>query len=143
MAQRGRKSVAERAMVALPSVQRLASRPPPPEGLDESERARWIAICDERPADYWLESDLPLLYDLVRTERMVRDCDRLIAEHGTVYADARGELKRNPAVGTRDAHLRLITTLQRTLRLSPSARYKTDRGQAKQQIVQTKRPWEM
>jgi phage terminase small subunit len=108
--------------------------------LGEDGARRWSAIVGSRPADYFGESDLLLLEDMIRSEQFVTDCDQLIAEHGHVVTGSTGALVVNPAVNARKGYIATITTIQRALRLPPSTRY--DKKSAKLGSTASKRPWQ-
>lgn len=140
MGERGRKSAAE--LTAMPGgIDGLPQRPEPPITLDERGQKRWREIVNALPADYWRPSDLGLLEELVLQEGFIIECDELIAEHGRLIPGSTGNLVSNPAVAQRNAHLKNIISIQRTLRLPPSTRY--DKQSAKLgKSTARKRPWE-
>lgn len=131
MAERGKKSVASLAVVAL-----KARRLKLPDDLPPGQRAMLQALIDSKPADFFARADLPLLVLLARhSER----ADRLEAE---VQALEPGDL-----VGLKwlaplcERETKAVVSILRTLRLTPQARYRPDSARLHAKSG-APRPWE-
>jgi phage terminase small subunit len=140
MTQHGRKSTA--SLTVAPTLASLPTHPDPPRDLSKTASARWREIITDWPLGHWRPSDLHMLRDLVITEEMVRDCDAQIARDGSTVEGDRGNILSHPAVGQRRGHIATIATLQRALRLCPSARYEKDKASLRRSASGGARPWE-
>ncbi len=122
MRQRGRKSAAEMAVLAV------HSKPPrlePPAYLNDAERTMFVELVDACDARHFVASDLPLLVSYVQATLLARSA------------------ARDPdRVGVWEKAVRCQATLATRLRLAPQARI-DPKTVGRRQQPQGPLPWEI
>lgn len=140
----GRKSEASKLGVVPISGARL----PPPEHLDDAERAEWSAIVNSLPADYFRPGDAPLLAAFCLATVFYKAAAKSMREEGLWLVDpTRGRRYVNPAHAVLTSQASSMAQIATKLRLAPNARMgaghaatKTKRGPGG--TAAARRPWE-
>lgn len=123
---RGRKTDASEPLHKI-----LPSRPKAPSYLNEWSQKRWNDIVDSRPVEYFQDSDLQLLEQLIFSEFFAQECNENITTFGPVIGDLEGRPIKNPNVTIRRDCLAEMARIQFLLRLCPSARYRPNSAKLK------------
>lgn len=133
---RGRKSAASLSVVSPLSV---IHRAEPPCGLTPTQVDLWRAVTSVMPADWWNESNVPLLAEYVRAVEMV---DILAGRISATMAEGTvGDIKE--LMKLRDMESRRVMSLATKMRLSQQSSY-TDKSAdtAKRGAGPARKPWQ-
>lgn len=115
---------------------KIAKFHPPPTGMPPAQRRYWTKTVRSFPADWFRDSDLPLVVELVRAHAMADSLAKRI-ETTNDLTDLKTLLQ------LRDGEARRAAALATKLRLPPQSR--SDRhlaGAAARHVRGTKRPWD-
>jgi hypothetical protein len=142
MAQRGRKSAAELAVVR----QITDHRPPPPDDLTEAQAVEWRRIVARMPGDWFPIETQPLLAALCRHIVQARSIAAMISEFRPAWAAEDGGLERLDRLGKMlDREHRAMSSLATKLRLTNQARYDAAKAARAERApgASGKRPWDL
>lgn len=120
---RGRKSAAEQQVLTIvPTVGH--QRPPVPADFHEAsyEAKLWKSIVDENAADWFNDSDLPLLEAYCRISANHRRVSEIAYSEPFTVTGAQGGLIANPIFGVQTKLAQTMGSLTVKLRLAPSTR---------------------
>ena len=115
---RGRKPAA-----ILSGTGTVDAAPKAPSWLSKDAKAEWnrvVPILIERRT--LTEADLGTLESYVTATGTVRECQRAIAKDGLFVVDAKGSLKRHPALGVQNASMTTARLCAAELGLTPVSR---------------------
>ena len=130
----GRQIVAQRAAVAV------MERPKPPLDLTPAQSDEWVDVVNVMPADWFSPENYPLLSQYCRHIVNARHIAQLIdQECSGPEMDPR---RYSDLLATQHKQTNALKTLASALRLSPHARYDTQKAAVATRGVGTvKRPW--
>jgi hypothetical protein len=139
MEERGRKSVAELAVVATKALGRL---PDPPADLTDAEAAYWRAVVATKPAEWWKEDSAILLKAYCRasvqhdvmSQALRRYERRLNTEKGLVQYE---RIRKMITAASSE-----LATLATKMRLAQQSRYDTQKAATRDRVADGARPWE-
>ena len=133
MKQRGRKSAAELAVVAVGG---KPNRLQPPDHLSPDEQRRFVDLVSACDPEHFRASDLPLVCRFVEADALAEQAARELRTNGAV-SDGRA----SPWLVVQEKAVRALTALALRLRLSPQSR--TDpKTLTRQQLRQGPAPWD-
>lgn len=129
-----RPSGASLAVVPTGLPERLA----PPDDLTPDQAARWRAVVDSKPVEWFGPDSAPLLKEYVRAEAM---CDLLAVQIETATAGGEpGEIKA--LLDMRDKESKRLTSLATKLRLTQQSRYTPQAAATANKKAGNARPWQ-
>ena len=129
-----RKSAASLSVVAIGAPARLA----PPEDLTSDQAARWVAVVQSKPVDWFGPDSAPLLKEYVRAEAM---CDLLAVQiEGAIAGGETGEVKA--LLDMRDKESKRLTSIATKLRLTQQSRYTPQAAATADRKASGARPWQ-
>lgn len=119
----------------------LPERLAPPDDLTPEQAARWRAVVDSKPVDWFGPDSLPLLKEYVRAEAM---CDLLAVQIEAAIAGAEGPgaagLIKN-YLDMRDKESKRLASLATKLRLTQQSRYTPQAAATANKKAGNARPW--
>ena len=136
MGSRGKKSVAELAVVAL-----AQRRPEPPAELTKDEAEIWRAVVGTKPGDWFAADSFPLLVAYCRAIAVSNGLAGAIStfdDEGLTNAQALARYDK--LLQMQDRQQRLIASLATRMRLSQQSRY--DRKKAGASAPPGPPPWQ-
>ena len=131
-----RQSTASLSVVPIGVPVRLA----PPADLTEEQAARWVAVVDSKPVDWFGPDSAPLLKEYVRAEAM---CDLLAVQ---IEAALEGDpvetaLLLKGFLDMRDKESKRLTSIATKLRLTQQSRYTPQAAATADRKASGARPW--
>lgn len=128
-----RKSTASLSVVPIGVPVRLA----PPEDLTPEQAARWVAVVDSKPVEWFGPDSAPLLKEYVRAEAM---CDLLAVQiEAGIAGGESGEVKA--LLDMRDKESKRLTSIATKLRLTQQSRYTPQAAATADKKASGARPW--
>jgi len=128
-----RKSTASLSVVPIGVPARLA----PPEDLTPEQAARWVAVVDSKPVEWFGPDSAPLLKEYVRAEAM---CDLLAVQiEAGIAGGESGEVKA--LLDMRDKESKRLTSIATKLRLTQQSRYTPQAAATADRKASGARPW--
>lgn len=129
-----RPSGASLAVVPTGLPERLA----PPDDLTPDQAARWRAVVDSKPVEWFGPDSAPLVKEYVRAEAM---CDLLAVQIEAATAGGEpGEIKA--LLDMRDKESKRLTSLATKLRLTQQSRYTPQAAATANKKAGNARPWQ-
>jgi|SRR5690606_2101386 len=115
----------------------LPERLVPPDDLTPDQAARWRAVVDSKPVEWFGPDSAPLLKEYVRAEAM---CDLLAVQIEAAMAGGEpGEIKA--LLDMRDKESKRLTSLATKLRLTQQSRYTPQAAATANKKAGNARPW--
>ena len=128
-----RKSTASLSVVAIGAPVRLAA----PSDLTADQAARWLAVVQSKPVDWFGPDSAPLLKEYVRAEAM---CDLLALQiEAEIAGGEPGNLK--VLLDMRDKESKRLTSVATKLRLTQQSRYTPQAASTADKKAGSARPW--
>jgi len=128
-----RKSTASLSVVAIGAPVRLAA----PSDLTTDQAARWLAVVQSKPVDWFGPDSAPLLKEYVRAEAM---CDLLALQiEAEIAGGEPGNLKA--LLDMRDKESKRLTSVATKLRLTQQSRYTPQAASTADKKAGSARPW--
>ena len=128
-----RKSTASLSVVAIGAPVRLAA----PGDLTPEQAARWLAVVQSKPVDWFGPDSAPLLKEYVRAEAM---CDLLALQiEAEIAGGEPGNLKA--LLDMRDKESKRLTSVATKLRLTQQSRYTPQAASTADKKAGSARPW--
>lgn len=116
----------------------LPGRLAPPDDLTPEQAARWRAVVDSKPVDWFGPDSLPLLKEYVRAEAM---CDLLAVQiEAAMSGGEPGEIKA--LLDMRDKESKRLASLATKLRLTQQSRYTPQAAATANKKAGNARPWQ-
>jgi len=131
MAQRGRKSAADLAIVRSNSISAI-SRPSPPKELTTEQANEWLQVVNRMPADWFPRETHGLLAQYCRhvvSARRVADLVESLLSGETESSDWLGDFDKLLKMQEREG--RAISSLATRMRISQQAQYSKDKKSGK------------
>ena len=120
MAQKGRKSTAGLSIVTPVTLQ----RPPPPDELNEKERAMWVDITNSKAVEYFDAGTVVMLAEYCRLKTTIEVMAVQINLFDPEWLASDDGVKRYRALtNIRDQAQGRLVTLARSLRLTNQSRF--------------------
>lgn len=117
----------------------LPERLAPPDDLTPEQAARWRAVVDSKPVDWFGPDSLPLLKEYVRAEAM---CDLLAVQiEAAMSGGEPGEIKA--MLDMRDKESKRLASLATKLRLTQQSRYTPQAAATANKKAGNARPWQV
>lgn len=116
----------------------LPERLVPPDDLTPEQAARWRAVVDSKPVEWFGPDSLPLLKEYVRAEAM---CDLLAVQiEAAMSGGDPGEIKA--MLDMRDKESKRLASLATKLRLTQQSRYTPQAAATANKKAGNARPWQ-
>ena len=96
-----------------------------PNGLDQKERAVWIAMVNACSAEHFIASDIPLMINYCQSYVLLQKATMELKEQNLVIVADNGKIAQNPLVSIHKSLSATISNLAMRLRLAPSTRIQT------------------
>lgn len=117
----------------------LPERLAPPDDLTPDQAARWRAVVDSKPVEWFGPDSAPLLKEYVRAEAM---CDLLAVQIEAAMAGGEpGEIKA--LLDMRDKESKRLTSLATKLRMTQQSRYTPQAAATANKKAGNARPWQV
>jgi hypothetical protein len=145
MGQRGRKSTASREVAGLVAPIATVNRLSPPLHMSDAERAVWLEVTNDQPADSFSATHAPLLELYCRHVSNARViADELLNFDRAWIADDDGLKRYDRLLSMAERESRAASSLATRLRITRQAvEHPTTVGRSLKNQAKSRKPWEL